>query len=70
MKIIILLLLVDHAQLETAVQGLDKGGGGCGNFLVYVVDLVLHGVELLPEQLDQLVVLLKILVCLSSQVLI
>lgn len=62
LEIVILFLLVDHAQFETAVEGLDEWGRGGGDFFVDVVYFGLHGIELLPEQLDQLVVLLQVLV--------
>lgn len=64
LEVVILLLLVYHAQLETAVEGLNERSGGCGDLLIYVVYFGLHGVQLLPEELDQLVILLKVLICL------
>lgn len=48
----VFLLLVDHAQLQRAVQGLDQGRGGFGYLLVDVFDLGAHGLQLLPEELD------------------
>ncbi len=65
----ILLLLTNHAQLESAVERLDEGSGGLSDLLVDVVDLGLHGHQFLPEELDQLVVLLQLAVSLPRQVL-
>lgn len=62
MEIVIFFLLVDHAQLETAVEGLNEWRRGRGDLLVDVVYFGLHRIQLLPEQLDQLVVLLQVLV--------
>lgn len=69
MKIIILLFLIDHAELERTVERLHERCRSRGNFLIYVIDLSPHGVELLPEQLDQIVVLLQVLIRLASQAL-
>lgn len=69
LKIIILLFLIDHAELERTVERLHERCRSRGNFLIYVIDLSPHGVELLPEQLDQIVVLLQVLIRLASQAL-
>lgn len=62
LEIVILFLLVDHAQLEAAVEGLDEWGRGGGDLFVDVVYFGLHRIQLLPEQLDQLMVLLQVFV--------
>ena len=65
----ILFLLVDHAQLERPVECLDEGASGISNLIVGVLDFVAHALELLPEQLNQLVVLLQVLVSFPHQIL-
>ena len=69
LKIIILLFLINHAQLKRTVQRLHQRCRSRSNLLIYVIDLRPHAVQLLPEQLDQLVVLLQVLIRLASQVL-
>ena len=69
MKISIFFLLRYHAHLEVTVEGLDQGGGCLGDLLIDVVDLGLHGVQLLPKKLDQLVILLQVPVSLAGKIL-
>jgi hypothetical protein len=58
LKVTVFFLLGYHAQLETAVEGLDERGCSFCDFFVDVVDFSLHGVEFLSEELDELVVFL------------
>ena len=69
LEIVILLLLGDHAHLQTSVEAFDEGVGGVHDFVVGVFDFVLHGFEILPEKFNQLVVLLEVLVGLAHEVL-
>lgn len=69
LEVDVLLLLVDHAQFQGAVQRLDKRPSGVHDLVVVILDLGLHALQLLPEELDQLVVLLQILVGLADQIL-
>ena len=69
LEVVIFLLLVDHPQLQAAVEGLHKRGRGFYYLLVYVLDFGLHRVEFLPVQLDEFVVLLEIFVGFPGQIL-
>ena len=44
LEVVIFFLLVDHSQLQAAVEGLHKGGCGFYYLLVYVLDFGLHRV--------------------------
>lgn len=66
LEVVILLFLGYHAQLQSSVQRLHKRRCGLRDLLVYILDFGPHGVQLLTEELDQLVVLLQVLVCLSG----
>ena len=65
LEVAILLLLGDHAQLQSSVQRLDKRSCGLRDLFVYILDFSPHGVQLLPKELDELVVLLQVLVGLA-----
>lgn len=69
LEVAVLLLLTYHAQLQSSVQRLDEGSCRLNYLLVNILDLGLHRVQILPVQLDQLVVLLQILVGLPRQIL-
>lgn len=62
LEVVVFLFLVDHAQLQTPVQRLDQWPRRIHYLIVAIRDLIPHGLELLPEQLDHLVVLLQVLV--------
>lgn len=57
------------AHLELPRAGLDRRVHGVEDLLMVVLDTVLHQLQLLPERLDELVVLLQLLVCLPNQIL-
>lgn len=65
----VFLFLVNHAQLQAPVQGLHQWSGGVQYFVIAIANLIPHGVQVLTEKLDQLVVLLEVLVGLPDQVL-
>jgi hypothetical protein len=69
LEVDVFLFLRDHAEFEGAVEGLDQRRGGLGNFLINIFDFGFHCVQLLPEEFDELVVLLQVLVRLPGQVL-
>ena len=69
LEVIILLLLVYHPQLQPVVQGLHEWSGCLHDLLADVLDLGLHGGEVLSVEFDQLVVLLQVLVGFPGQVL-
>ena len=58
LEVEVFLFLVEHSPLQLSIQGFHEWVGGILNFLVGIVDPILHGGELLPEKLNQLMVLL------------
>lgn len=58
LEVAVFFLLVDHSQFKAAIEGLHEGSGRLGYLLVDVFDLGPHGVQFLPEEFDQFVILL------------
>lgn len=69
MEVAVFLLLRNHAHLQVAIERLDQRGGSLSYLLVDVLNFGPHGVQLLPEQLDQLVVFLQVSIGLAGEVL-
>jgi hypothetical protein len=69
LEVAVFFLLRNHAHLEVTIEGLDQRGGSLGDLFINVLNFSLHGVQLLPEKLDQLVVLLQVTIGLASEVL-
>lgn len=69
LEVRIFFLLVHHPQLQVAVQRFHQRPRCVHDLIVIIFYLILHCFQLLPEQLDQLVILLEILVSLAHEIL-
>lgn len=62
LEIGVFFLLVHHAQLQCAVQGLHQWPSRVHNLVIIILYFVLHGLKFLPEEFDKFVVLLEIFI--------
>jgi hypothetical protein len=69
LEIVVLFLLIGHPQLKCFEQWINQRAGSVRNLVIIVLDFVLHCFELLPEEFNQFVVLLQILITLTHQIL-
>lgn len=69
LEVAVLLLLVDHSQLERPVERFYQGRRGLDDLLIDVLYFGLHGVDFLPEELYKSMVLLEIFICLFGEIL-